>query len=444
MSEFLYPEKPPVAPSKPVPIQEDPHKPPVWGPLPENSLWFTHDPAVFRDPVSKKYYIYASEGNAKVSDDMISWKNLGCVVDGVGSDAKAHTNSDNIWAPDIAYKDGEYRLYCSNSTWGSQNSCIFLATSDKPDGVFKPKCVAFKTDSTGIVNGIDANIAVDHKTGEQYLVYGSFYDGCYIIKLDNESGVVTEKGAGTCICHRPLWADGAVEGPYIIYNEDTDYYYLFVSYGSLHKDYNIRVGRSRDIMGPYYDHNGRIMTELDDPDCTLGYMLYAGYHFDETQGFMAPGHNSVLHDEDGRWFVVNHIRPYNFVLGDIPVMHVRQMFWNEKGWPVVLPCPYAGEKLQPVTSDMIPGRWEKVVFTPTVPQNVTNSLPLEIFDNGFFECISVRGTWKMIDDYTIEFQYGPNKEVCTVIPAWDPDHDKPTLCFTGSNQKSIAVWGKKR
>ncbi|MBE5940023.1 MAG: arabinan endo-1,5-alpha-L-arabinosidase [Lachnospiraceae bacterium] len=444
MAEYIYPDKPPIAAPKPLPIQHDPHKPPVWEPLPDNSLWFTHDPAVFHDPVSGNYYTYNTDGSCKRSTDLVSWTHLGVVVDGVPKAASDHTGSTNIWAPDIAYVNGEYRLYCSNSSWGSQNSCIFMAVADNAEGPFIPKDVVFKSDSSVIVNAIDANIATDHKTGEQYLVYGSFYDGCYILKLDKETGLAAEEGVGHCICHRPLWLDGAVEGPYIIYNEATDYYYLFVSYGSLHNDYNIRVGRSKNIEGPYLDHNDRPMTDLDDPDCTLGYMLYAGYHFDETKGFMAPGHNSVLHDFDGEWYVVNHIRPYNFVIGDIPVMQVRKMLWTNEGWPVVSPCTYANEKVQPVTPDMIPGRWEKVVFAPLCPQNVTNSIPLEIFDNGYFNCLITRGQWKLLDDTTIEFTYGPHREVCTVIPAWDADYDKPTLCFTGTNEKNIAVWGKKR
>ncbi len=444
MNSFKYPDKPPIAAPKPAPVQHDPHKPPVWEPLPENSMWFTHDPAIFHDPVSGNYYTYNTDGTCKKSSDLISWKNLGVVVSGVSEDAKAHTGTDNIWAPDIVYVDGEYRLYCSNSSWGSQNSCIFMATADNAEGPFKPQKIVIKSDSSVIVNAIDANIIETHDTHEQYLVYGSFYDGCYMIKLDKATGYAAEEGMGHCICHRPLWVDGAVEGPYIIYNPDTDYYYLFVSYGSLHKDYNIRVGRSKTVTGPYLDHNDRPMTELDDPDCTLGYLLISGYHFDETKGFMAPGHNSVLHDYDDNWYLVNHIRPYNFVIGDIPVMHVRKMLWTSEGWPVVAPCTYVGEKIQPVISEMLCGQWEKVTFAPTVPQNVTESVPLEIFPNGCFDCISLRGQWKLLDDYTVEFTYGPHREVCQLIPAWDYDYDKPTLCFTGTTEKNLAVWGKKR
>lgn len=155
----------------------------------------------------------------------------------------------------------EYRLYCSNSSFGPRNSCIFTAVSDKPEGPFEPKDCVLKTDESMPVNGIDANIIRDVKTGEMYMVYGSFWGGIHILKLNEQTGLAAEDGIGTCICCRPAWLSGAVEGPYIIYNEETEYYYLFVSYGSLKTDYQIRVGRSKKVTGPYVDYNGREMTD---------------------------------------------------------------------------------------------------------------------------------------------------------------------------------------
>lgn len=58
---------------------------------------------------------------------------------------------------------------------------------------------------------------------------------------------------------------GAIEGPYIIYNPKFKKYYLFVSYDSLFNDYNVRVGRSDKITGPYVDYNGKLMTDIESP-----------------------------------------------------------------------------------------------------------------------------------------------------------------------------------
>jgi len=51
-----------------------------------------------------------------------------------------------------------------------------------------------------------------------------------------------------------------IEGPYIQYSPDTGYYYLFLSFGGLTADggYNIRVARSQNPDGPYYDAEGII------------------------------------------------------------------------------------------------------------------------------------------------------------------------------------------
>ena len=41
---------------------------------------FIHDPAIYRDQASGRYYIYATHGIGFVSDDLIHWDNLGQVA----------------------------------------------------------------------------------------------------------------------------------------------------------------------------------------------------------------------------------------------------------------------------------------------------------------------------------------------------------------------------
>jgi arabinan endo-1,5-alpha-L-arabinosidase len=54
-----------------------------------------------------------------------------------------------------------------------------------------------------------------------------------------------------------------IEGAYILYSPESDYYYLFLSFGGLAADggYNIRIGRSRDPDGPYHDAAGNDLIE---------------------------------------------------------------------------------------------------------------------------------------------------------------------------------------
>lgn len=441
-NNFIYPAEPLHPAAKPVPPApgEKPEKPPA------HSVWFTHDPAIYHDPVTKDYFLYCTDAKCMRSHDMITWETLGKAVEEPPKEAVEWTGSKAIWAPDIVKVEDEYRLYCSNSSLGVQQSCIFLAVSDKAEGPFIPKGIVFKSSKDMIVNAIDANIIEDVHNHRQYMVYGSFWGGCHIIELDKKTGFAKQEGdPGICLARRPLWADGAIEGPYIIYNPDTEYYYLFVSYASLRSDYNIRVGRSRNITGPYLDHNGRDMTDLRDEDNTLGYMIACGYKFDDDPtGYMGPGHNSVLHDFDGEWYLISHIREHNFREAGPSTLHIRKMLWTEEGWPVVSPEIYSGEKLQPVTEELVCGNYERIKLLPMVPQGMLTSVKMSLFDNGTgFLADSIRITWKLADENTIIIQYASTTEKLKVLAAWDYESWKPALVLTGTDHKNICIWGKK-
>ena len=38
---------------------------------------FIHDPAIYKDPVTGRYYIYATHAEGYVSDDLLHWKAWG-------------------------------------------------------------------------------------------------------------------------------------------------------------------------------------------------------------------------------------------------------------------------------------------------------------------------------------------------------------------------------
>lgn len=435
---ITYPNEPIKPVEKPI-FEKDKHTPP-----PINSLWFTHDPAIYHDPVSKNYYVYGTEANGLRSKDLINWEKIGRITDKPPKEAFDHVGTNNIWAPDIVKVGDEYRLYCSNSSFGQRQSCIYLAVSDNAEGPFIPRGIVLKTDNNSPVNAIDANIIEDVKTGKQYMSYGSFWGGCHIIELNKETGLAAEEGYGKCISRRPLWCDGAVEGPYIIYNPDLKYYYLFVSYGSLNSDYNIRVGRSTNVTGPFLDYNNKDLTDLNDYDNTIGYMIACGYGFHEGIEYMGPGHNSVLRDFDNEWYLVHHIRPKNFKHGDISTMHVRKILWSSDGWPLACPEIYSGEKLQALDTKDIIGKYERIKLTPTIPQGVQTSTTMILNDNYTVSLgISIKGHWEMDDENTISISYGKSLETYKVIPAWDYELWKPTLAITGKDDKGICLWGKK-
>lgn len=435
MSHIVYPTKPPTEPPKPRRLSQDRNL---------AGLWMTHDPAIFHDCENGNYYIYSTGALCRRSADLLHWENLGKVVSDPPEESVSWTNSHDIWAPDIVKVGSKYRLYCSNSSWGVRQSCIFLAVSDTPEGPFVPGGCVLKTSDALPVNGIDANIIEDAHTGEQYLLYGSFWGGCHILLLDKSTGLAAEDGIGTCLARRPSWTDCAIEGPYMIYLPETDYYYLFVSYGSLKSDYNIRIGRSHHITGPFLDYHGRDMTDLNDDDNTVGLMISCGYQWFNGTPYMAPGHNSVLCDDKGM-FLVSHIREMNFADAPEPsTLQIRRLYLTPDEWLIAAAQPYAGEMLQTLTAEDLVGHYERITLIPSVPQGIQCAHPMRLLENGRMECCSVTGFWSMTGAHTLTIQYGNTTESVIASPAWDRELDRPTLILSGLSDKGICTWYKKR
>lgn len=404
-----------------------------------------HDPAIFEDSETNKFYIYGTGAVGYSSSDLVHWKSIGTVVKETLQESKSHTKSDSIWAPDIIKVSDEYRLYCSNSSWGVRQSCIFMAVADNPAGPFIPKATVLKTTNEDDVNAIDANIIEDHKTKEQYMVYGSFWGGIHILKLDKETGLALEgQGLGKQIACRPSWNDGAIEGPYIIYHPDTEYYYLFVSYGSLTCDYNIRVGRSKSVTGPYTDYYGRELTDTSDESCSTGLMISCGYKYTTGQAYMAPGHNSVLLRDNGEMFLVNHIRKLSFNADPGPgLLQIRKMVMTPDGWPIALGQPYNAETLLVVRDELLIGEYERIELRPSIPQGIQHAHPMKILADGRLEIASVIGKWKRTGTFEMELKYGPITEYVHFEKGLDKEKNKTTVVMCGLTNQGICTWGKK-
>lgn len=436
-TKLIYPDAPPDDVPKPV-FKKGKDRPDN-----NTGLWHIHDPAIFKDDITGRYYIYCTGAGCHRSDDLINWERVGKVVASPPEEASLWTGSKDIWAPDIVKINGEYRLYCSNSTWGVRQSCIFLAVSDNPEGPFIPRGCVLKTTGKMPVNAIDANIVTDHKTGDMYMLYGSFWGGCHMLLLDKKTGLAAEKGIGTCVARRPEWMSAAIEGPYIIYNPGTEYYYLFVSYGSLKSDYNVRVARSRNITGPYKDFNDVDMTDISDNDNSTGLLIHCGYRWNNGTAYMAPGHNSVLHDTDGSWYIICHIREHNFTGKPEPSrMQIRKIYWMDNGWPVLGAGPYAGEKEQDIPENELYGFYERITLKPELPQGITCSVPMKLDKNGYYESCSIQGRWKY-QNQKLHIEYGNHNETAHVYAAWDSERKCPAIAISGISADGLAFMAKK-
>ncbi len=164
----------------------------------------------------------------------------------------------DLWAPDISFFGGSYRLYYSASTFGSNHSCIGHATRAALNaGSWTDQGAVICSDDGDDWNTIDPNVTVDRE-GTAWLSFGSFWSGLQLIRLDAAGARVGDE-MHTLATRRE--GGDAIEAPYIV--RRCGYYYLFASFdrccNGVSTTYNIRVGRSEAVRGAYVDRDGVAM-----------------------------------------------------------------------------------------------------------------------------------------------------------------------------------------
>ncbi|MER1993129.1 MAG: arabinan endo-1,5-alpha-L-arabinosidase [Eubacteriales bacterium] len=325
-----------------------------------------HDPSIVKGD-DGRWYVFSTDASAgdihrcgvqvRVSDDLIHWDYLGTAFEdyesacaeeiaAAGLDPAKH---QGLWAPEAVRVGDEWRLYYSASTFGSTRSVIGMAVSDSITGPWEDRGIVIRSDANAVSkpNAIDPCLFTD-PSGKQYMTWGSFFGGIWLTELDEAGFAAGEpvRIAGFRGCR--------AEGSYLIWLPQTGYYYLFVSYGSLSEDYNIRVGRSRAIEGPYLDANGRNLADLvRENEDRIGVKLMGGYQLLHdpgagfSKGIKAPGHCSVAVDGDRLW-LCHHTRTQTLENWWF-AMQIRPMALSRDGWPLVMPMSYQGEDFAAVT-----------------------------------------------------------------------------------------------
>ena len=230
-----------------------------------------HDPTIIRQGDS--YYVFATNRFAQklvpifCSQDLRHWKFCGHVFDEVPQWAlKEIAGARGVWAPDISYVNGRYRLYYSVSTFGSNHSVIGLATNrtldqNSADYRWVDEGRVIGSNREDDWNAIDPNLVVD-ANGDNWLALGSFWGGIKLRKLDAQTGKLSPEDTMlySLASRRPLQTP-AIEAPFIVRHHN--YYYLFVSFDlccrGKDSTYKIMVGRAKKITGPYLDRDGKSM-----------------------------------------------------------------------------------------------------------------------------------------------------------------------------------------
>jgi len=315
----------------------------------EGDYPFTHDPSIAKDGAT--YYVFATgkapEGGQfpiRCSEDLQYWRRCGHVFDSIPQWVHERSpGTEELWAPDISYSHGMYRLYYAYSLFGVNTSGIGLALNKTLD----PKSPDYKWVDQGLVleskqsddyNAIDPNY-IEDAHGNAWLSFGSFWGGIKMRALDAATGELSAKNTQLySLAARvkpehpapqkfdpehptlpPNWQ--AIEAPFIV--SHAGYYYLFVSFDlccrGVRSTYHTMVGRSRSVTGPYVDKDGKPMAQG-------GGSLLLG----PNQRWLGPGGESLLHLADGSDIIVFHA--YDAKTGR-PALQISTVVWKD-GWPL--------------------------------------------------------------------------------------------------------------
>jgi arabinan endo-1,5-alpha-L-arabinosidase len=282
-----------------------------------------HDPAVVKAPNGT--YIVVTTGNnlpIKTSTDRTSWQNAGVVWPNGASWTTPYTGGgQSLWAPDISYRNGQFYLYYSASTFGSQRSAIFLATSPTgAAGSWTDQGLIIESSTSVNYNAIDPNLIVDD-AGQWWLSFGSFWSGIKLIRLDASTGRRSTSDTAVRAIAQRTTAGGAVEAPFIY--RHGGYYYLFVSFDrccqGASSTYRVMVGRSTSVTGPYTDRNGVAMTAGGGTEVLAGHGSIHG-----------PGHQAVLSDSTGDVLFYHY-----YADNGASFLGINLIGWDAAAWPYV-------------------------------------------------------------------------------------------------------------
>jgi arabinan endo-1,5-alpha-L-arabinosidase len=297
-----------------------------------------HDPVLIRE--GDRYYAYSTGQRdrrplvARTSRDLRHWTAIASPLAAIPDWALARVpGAREMWAPDIAKVGNRYRLYYSVSRFGQQRSIIGLATAstldpDGPDHGWRDDGLVIGSQAGDPYNAIDPNFVRDRQGGE-WLTFGSFWGGIQLIRLDPRTGKPADGAKPVMIARRgPTERENAIEAPFIV--DHGGWYWLIVSFDyccrGVKSSYHLRVGRARKVEGPYLDRAGLAMREG-------GGTVLLQADAEGRDRYRGTGHAGVLHDRDGRDYLVYH--GYDAAAGGAATLRIARLRWDSAGWPVV-------------------------------------------------------------------------------------------------------------
>jgi arabinan endo-1,5-alpha-L-arabinosidase len=312
-----------------------------------------HDPSTVIK-CDGNYYVFGTGRGISVltSSNGFNWQRGGRVFDRIPDSVKSFVpknDGQGVWAPDIIRLNGQYCLYYAVSSWGQFVSAVGLMTSptlntNDPDYKWTDRGMVVHSSEGENLNAIDPGVC-KAPDGTFWLCYGSYHGNIELVELDPKTGLrIATNSPVTVIASESEASD-------IIFHDG--YYYLFVNHGSCcqgsNSTYNIRVGRSQKITGPYLDRHDENMADG------------AGTLFLAAQGRdIGPGHFGLLVDDGVEKFSCHYEAEMG--RGGRSILDIRPLLWTVDGWPL------AGENVRDGTYQIRSQR------TGTVLQFSTNGV----------------------------------------------------------------------
>ena len=310
-----------------------------------------HDPDIAHD--GDWYYVFLTGPGVTVkrSRDLVHWESTDSVfADPMPAwiDYEWVEPGGGLGAPDVEWFGDRWHLYYHAHEFATSNAVTGHASNvtldvDDPDYEWIDDGLVMASTSDDSYSVLDANALVD-QDGVPWLSFGSFWDGIQLVELDPATGAPLTDAPYHPLAARDPWILG-VEASSMAFRDG--YWYLFVSWGfccqGVDTQYELRVGRSRDVAGPYVDILNRPMMENG------GSLLLGAY--DRVRG---PGSGDVLVTDDDS-VLVHHW--YDADNDGESTLGVRPLLWAPDGWPIAADPGF--EPVDPNTTDTtaIAGTW---------------------------------------------------------------------------------------
>lgn len=271
---------------------------------------YIHDPSTIAE-CDGKYYTFGTGGGGLISEDGWTWHD-GAERPGGGA------------APDVL-KIGDRYLIIYGATGGGLGGghhgrilTMWNKTLDphSPDFKYTQAIEVCSSDGMEDNDAIDPGLLLDPTTGRLWVSYGTYFGTIRLIELDPKTG---ERVKGN------IEKDIAIdcEASDLIYRNG--WYYLLGTHGTccdgVNSTYNIVVGRSKSVEGPYIDNVGRDMYQGG------GKMVIAAGN-----RVCGPGHFGRTVIDKGVEIMSCHYEA-DFDQGGRSVLGIRPLLWKND-WPV--------------------------------------------------------------------------------------------------------------